>query len=99
MKPEAKVLRDIIKELSRRRAAGEPIRWRKTHGSALQTAGEPDLVICCRGRFVAIEVKAPGKSPTKLQRHELAEIAAAGGRCGSAESVEQAVEILDSIRE
>jgi len=29
--------------------------------------GIPDVLVCIRGNFCAIEVKAPGKTPTKLQ--------------------------------
>lgn len=99
MKPEAKVLRDIIKELARRKAAGEPTWWFKAAGGPRQRAGIPDLIICYFGKFCSLEVKAPGEKPTKLQQHTMGKIAAAGGRCGSADSVEQAVAILDSIRE
>lgn len=31
------------------------------------TAGVPDIIACMSGRFVAIEVKRPGKRPTLLQ--------------------------------
>lgn len=38
-----------------------------------------DLLVCWKGRFVAIEVKAPGKKPTKLQLQIMADISKAGG--------------------
>lgn len=39
-----------------------------------------DTLICFRGRFIAIEAKAPGKEPTPRQRFTTREIRAAGGR-------------------
>ena len=41
--------------------------------------GTPDLLICLRGRFVAIELKREGKHVTPLQAHTLAKISAASG--------------------
>lgn len=43
-------------------------------------AGIPDFVGCHMGRFFAIETKAPGKQPTKLQTITLHRIAGCGGR-------------------
>jgi hypothetical protein len=56
------------------RAGGEFI---KTHGSSLRQ-GEPDLIGCYRGRFVAIELKAPGHKPRPLQYKRLRDWARAG---------------------
>jgi hypothetical protein len=42
-------------------------------------AGVPDIIACFNGRFVAIEVKRPGKKPTPLQIRRLLEIERAGG--------------------
>lgn len=41
--------------------------------------GVPDLVICLRGLFFAIELKVDGEKPTKLQQHVLGEIRNAQG--------------------
>jgi hypothetical protein len=38
-----------------------------------------DLLVCWRGDFVAIEVKAPGNKPTKRQELIADQIKAAGG--------------------
>jgi len=46
------------------------------------------------GRFVAIEVKQPGKKPTALQRNFLAHITANGGIAGVAHSVDEARAII-----
>jgi Holliday junction resolvase len=33
------------------------------------TAGVSDIIACIKGRFVAIEVKKPGNTPSKLQEN------------------------------
>lgn len=38
-----------------------------------------DYFVCCKGRFIAIEAKAPGGKPTARQDYILALIRAAGG--------------------
>lgn len=34
-------------------------------------AGKPDVIACVNGQFVAMEIKQPGESATKLQAREL----------------------------
>ena len=55
-------------------------RWRKNAAGIGQDAGEPDLIGCLDGRFIAIEVKRPlVGEPTALQEKAVREIRAAGG--------------------
>ncbi len=56
-------------------------------------AGRPDLVVCVppAGRFAALEVKAPGRAATALQRHRLAEVERAGGIAAVVHSPEEAL--------
>lgn len=56
--------------------------------------GDPDIFICHNGVFVAIEMKQPGKHPTKLQKLKLAQIYACGGVCGVAHSLEEFKDIV-----
>lgn len=52
--------------------------------------GVPDIVVCYRGRFLAIEVKRDAtREPTPWQDRELAAIQEAGGRAIVAWSAEQ----------
>lgn len=44
-------------------------------------SGIPDFLCCCKGKFIAIEAKTRGNSPTALQMRELTEIETAGGIC------------------
>ena len=51
----------------------------KTHSAGYQRKGIPDIIVCYRGRFAAIETKRPGKCPTRLQAHRMRQIRDADG--------------------
>jgi len=69
----------------------------KVHGGPYQIAGLPDIIGCYSGRFVAIEVKRPGNTPTKLQLAIMKKLADAGATVGVAYSVEEAQAIIDRV--
>lgn len=50
----------------------------KLHGSAMQTAGLPDLMAVRHGRVYWFEAKAPGGKATKLQEHMIGKLRACG---------------------
>lgn len=50
-------------------------------GSAFTKAGIPDLLVCCKGHFMGVELKAPNGKPSALQIHNLKLIDESGG-CG-----------------
>lgn len=52
----------------------QKIYWLKIHGGQYQVPGIPDLLICYRGFFMAIEVKKDPNKPTKIQWYHLDEI-------------------------
>lgn len=56
---------------------------------ASNRAGTPDITGCLDGRYIAIEVKRPGKQLTKLQEHNLKLIREAGGLAERIESTLQ----------
>lgn len=51
----------------------------KTHGDRFGKIGVPDLIVCYKGLFVGIEVKAPNGKPSELQLYNLREIEKSGG--------------------
>lgn len=51
----------------------------KTISNGFQRAGVPDLLICYKGRFIAVELKATRGRTTSLQEHELKSIRTSGG--------------------
>lgn len=66
-------------------------------GDPYQEAGLPDLMGVYRGRALGIEVKQPGKEPSRRQLHILKKMEACGAAVCVAESVEDAVELLAKI--
>ena len=86
--PESRLQRKIRKALE---SAFPGSFWFKVHGGPFQRAGLPDLLGCVRGTYIGIEVKMPGKEPTKLQLNVMMRIHAAGGQAGYATSVEEAL--------
>ena len=48
-------------------------------GGGFTKSGIPDLLICCNGRFVAVEIKSATGSPSDLQLKKIREIRKAGG--------------------
>jgi hypothetical protein len=71
----------------------------KVWGNGTQMAGISDLIGICNGRFVALEVKVPGKENTltALQRWFLTKIKLCGGVAEMITSVEEALKIVHEI--
>lgn len=79
----------------------------KIHGSEMQQSGLPDLIGCCYGHFVGLEVKDPGHArrdlcarsecATPLQLYTLQEIRSAGGIGVVVHSLAEAEKVLDEL--
>ena len=61
-----------------RNAAGIPIQALRAKGLGVQP-GVSDLILLHRGRFFALELKAPGGRPTQAQMEFVTNVYAAGG--------------------
>lgn len=48
-------------------------------GAAYTKSGIPDLLVCCNGFFLGVEIKAPKGKPSPLQIHNLKQIHEVGG--------------------
>lgn len=48
-------------------------------GSQFTKSGIPDLLICCNGKFIAVEVKAENGRVAELQKWNIKKIQEAGG--------------------
>lgn len=57
-------------------------------------AGVSDIIACIRGRFVAIEVKRPGKKPTQLQENFIKAVNTVGGLGFWADSLDEVKDII-----
>lgn len=51
----------------------------KTWSNGVQRSGVPDLLVCCNGWFVGVELKAPYGKPSELQLWNLRKIEESGG--------------------
>ena len=51
----------------------------KTWGGGMQRSGIPDLLICCNGYFLGVELKAEKGKPSELQKWNLEKIRDSGG--------------------
>ena len=51
----------------------------KTWSNGIQRSGVPDLLVCCNGYFLGIELKAENGRPTELQKWNIEKIKKAGG--------------------
>lgn len=93
--PEAKLTKATLKRLRELPMSW----WVKFPGSRFK-GGIPDILGCYRGKFVAIEMKAPetGHELTLLQANTIKKIQAAGGRAGVAYAVHEALEIAHGDR-
>lgn len=69
----------------------------KEHGGIYGTAGIPDIIICHKGRFIALECKGKGKKPTVLQQITLKKINRAGGTAAVIYNLEEVKELLAKI--
>lgn len=69
----------------------------KVHGGFYGTLGTPDILVCYKGRFIGIEMKAPGEEPTKIQKQRIRQIREAGGIAFKADCLEDVKLIVESI--
>lgn len=66
-------------------------------GSPFIRGGIPDILACCRGMFIAIEVKTKRGRVTEKQAMEIEAIREAGGRATVAYGFEEAKKFIDEI--
>lgn len=94
MTPEGKVKAHIKAVLNARGI------WNCTPvGSQFGNAGVPDILCCWGGKFLGIEVKAPGKRShtTDLQKRQLAGITQAGGTAIVVDDITQLEDLLNAL--
>jgi len=92
--PEARLGSEIRRECIKRGAFAF-----KIHGGPTMMVGLPDLIMCYRGVFVAMEIKVPDPSsqPSVIQRRRIKEIREAGGRAYVVRSVQSAMRVLARV--
>ena len=95
MTPEGKVKIEVKKVLK----SMPDCWWYMPVSNGMGRVGCPDFLVCYRGKFVAIETKAPGRAHTVTpnQQREIDTIHAAQGRAIVLTDVAQLVELLAQI--
>lgn len=66
--------------------------WSQT--GAIGAVGRPDLVVCYRGRFIALELKAPTGRPSPAQLAQLDAVRHAGGTAAIVRSAAEAIDVV-----
>lgn len=94
---EEKRFEEKVKTLLKNRGAW----FLKTWGGGFQRSGVPDLLICYKGKFIGIELKAEKGKVSELQNRELKQIRDSGGMgfVVRPSHYEDLIQILDSIDE
>ena len=92
--PEGRVKAAVIKRLKARGAY-----YTAATNTVRSRGGIPDILVCHVGRFIGLEIKAPGKAGnlTELQKHELSQVEKAGGRAHVIDNADQIDHLLDAI--
>lgn len=70
----------------------------KEHGGQFGTTGIPDLIVCYRGRFIALEVKTDRGKTTVLQEVTIRKIIKAGGYAKVVRSVDEVRAVIDALK-
>lgn len=92
---EEKQFENKIKKILKERGAW----FLKTFSNGVQRAGVPDLLVCYKGYFIGIEVKAEKGVISPLQVREIVHIRKAGGYALEVRpsTLNNMIEILDEI--
>ena len=69
----------------------------KIHGSLYGRVGTPDILGCTHGRMFTLEAKSIGKSPSKIQHHELRQWELAGATVRWFTSYQDAIDTVRSM--
>lgn len=94
---ETKVKHDIVEYLD---SLGPDRCWHVWYSNygGYGKKGVPDRLVCYRGRFIALEVKADAtKKPTAWQAREIAAIRKAGGKSIVVHSVAQVQLLIEMV--
>lgn len=71
--------------------------WSAVAGGAYSKQGDPDLIACYKGRFIAIEGKTYNGTQSQWQKTRQTQIEHAGGIYILARNVDAVRDVLDSI--
>jgi hypothetical protein len=67
------------------------------HGSNYQEAGIPDLLICYKGLFIALELKTDIGAVSQIQQYQLSRLSGAGATAKVVRTVEEVKKIFENL--
>lgn len=67
-------------------------------GGAYSKKGDPDLILCVDGRFVAIEGKTEDGCQSNIQKTRMRQIRKSGGEYAVARSLEELKQVVWGVR-
>ncbi len=88
---------DLIKKIAEYLKTVPNLFFWKEHGGMYGTAGIPDIIICYKGKFIALECKVGRNTPTVLQTQTIKQITKAGGLAMVISSVESVKSVINGI--
>lgn len=92
MTSEGRIKADI-----RRYLTGVGAFWSNVQGGAGSKPGDPDMVVCYKGRYIGLEAKTEDGRQSPIQKVREAEIKSAGGVYAVVRSVSDVKEILEAV--
>lgn len=94
MQPEYRIVQNVKKLIKSR--GGWCV---KIHGGPYQDAGTPDILVCYKGHFIAVEVKTARGVARPEQRVVQQAITRAGGYALITHRIGEVADVLDAIDE
>lgn len=76
----------------------EGIFWSMVKGGAYSKKGDPDMIICVDGRYVAIEGKTEDGQQSNIQKTRMRQIRASGGVYAVARDLDELKETVERVR-
>ena len=85
----------LLKTRIRKKLSDMGIFWSSIQGGPGSKPGDPDLIICCKGRFIGIEVKTASGRQSPVQKVREEQIKANGGIYRIVKNMDDLMEILE----
>lgn len=92
MMPEAKLKTEIRRYLN-----GIGAFWSNVQGGPGSKPGDPDIVVCYKGRYIALEAKSPTGVQSSIQKVRMCEIRDSGGIYEIVRTLDDVKKIMETI--
>lgn len=72
--------------------------WSNVQGGRGSKPGDPDIVVCYKGRYIGIESKTPENRLSKIQKERRTEIINAGGQYWVIRSLDELKKKIEELK-